>query len=78
MMSVAAPAQASTQLTVELLRQAVEVLGPMLAQPRLAEQLQEIRGALDELATREADLQRREARLAKIEAAVARLQEVTA
>ena len=42
----------------------------MLSQERLAEQLQEIRDGLAELATREADLQRREQRILKIEAAL--------
>jgi len=55
---------------------AVEVLRPMLSQERLAEQLQEIRDGLAELATREADLQRREQRILKIEAALGNLLEV--
>jgi hypothetical protein len=76
MMGVAAPAPTSPQLTVELLRTAVEVLRPMLSQERLAEQLQEIRDGLAELATREADLQRREQRNLKIEAALGNLLEV--
>ena len=48
----------------------------MLSQERLAEQLQEIRDGLAELATREADLQRREQRILKIEAALGNLLEV--